>query len=375
MSMGGGGGAPSTTTQKQDWPSWIQPYFQRFADESLNQAIPGTRMVLMPGGDPKDPNSYRFVEGNVGEYGGPTRQVLGFDPLEQEAMGAAAEFGRSAVPTGYQDALNLLQGTAQGKYLSHPSFMVNDPHYESAMAGMEKTAGGAYLDPATDPYLQKSLDMALRGITDSYNTGVAPVAGSNAALKGTFGGSSQLNQEALDRFGLGRNLSEASTSLLEADRQRERALQEAAIQNMGSLSASQQQAKAQLDQAYYTGELQRMLSATQQMPGLLHDQDQARLLRFSTLQQLGVDTRNLNQAQVDQLYQELMTRYNFPKEQLAWLGQELQVATPGATVTTTAQPATPGTAAQVAGYAGTGASLLGLLNQYTSAPAAAGAVA
>lgn len=111
--------------------------------------------------------------------------------------------------------------------------------YATLMQQVQDSAGGKYLSPETNPYLQATYDLAARGVTDQYQNSTAPGITADALRAGAFGGSAQAELQNQARYGLGQNLSELGTQIYGGNYQQERQNQLASQQAMPGLLEAQ----------------------------------------------------------------------------------------------------------------------------------------
>lgn len=229
-SSGGGGGGSTTTLTGP--PTWEAPYY-------LDLINRGSNLSKAP---------YPF----------PDFQVAGLNPYEQ--MGIGNQFGTAAG----------LQGQVAGP----------------AERNLSATLGGKYLDPSTNPWLQKTYGAAADAVTNQYQFATAPSEMSTAALTGAFGGSGDATARLENQFGLGRNLSDLASNIYGQNYQNERQNQLSALQSLGGIES-----------------------------GILAP-SQAEL-------QAGGFQQAQQQAQNNAAYQNQYNRANYPYQQLSFLAQIL----------------------------------------------------
>lgn len=178
----GGSGHSTTTT---DWPSWLQPYANQFAQQYMNLAMPGGQ-----------PAAYSPSL---------NQQVAPFNAAQNQGMG------------NIMSAAGGLQGLSG-----------------DATQQLDQTLQGKYLDPSTNPYLQQTYNQAARGVTDEYSMGTAPALAAEAQRAGAFGGGSGYDETAAaGRFGLGQNLAGLANQIYGGNYSQERQNQLGAQQMVG----------------------------------------------------------------------------------------------------------------------------------------------
>lgn len=166
-----------TSTTTTDLPDWLKPYAQQFL-----KAYQG--LVFGPGGGvrqmPSDLN----------------RQLAPFTPDQTQA-------------------LKMISGTTP---------------ISSALAGggaqsLFDTLSGSYLNPQTNPYLDATYQAAARPMTQAYQFATAPSLMASAQHAGQMGGSAYNEQELLNQYGLGQNLSDLAANIYGGNYQQERGRQ------------------------------------------------------------------------------------------------------------------------------------------------------
>lgn len=78
---------------------------------------------------------------------------------------------------------------------------------------LNATAGGAFLDPSTNPYLQSTFNAAAQPMINAYQTAIAPGNIAAAQKAGQFGSTAMNEQGQINQYGLGRNLDELATNI------------------------------------------------------------------------------------------------------------------------------------------------------------------
>lgn len=210
-----GGHSAETMHSAGSWPAWLQAPIEQFSKAYQN--------LVMPDG-----------------------QIRPYNPgLDQNVAGFTQ---------GQQTGLAGIQDTAQGQ----------PADYQQLLGQVQASARGDYLDPSSNPWLQKTYDAAARGVTDQYQNSVSPGITADALRAGAFGGSAQSELQNQARYGLGQNLDELATGIYGGNYQNERQNQLASQQAMPGLlqaqydpyqqmfaagGAQQQQSQAEMDAA------------------------------------------------------------------------------------------------------------------------------
>jgi hypothetical protein len=251
------GGARHSTTV-QDVPNWMRPAMQQFLGQYEQAALPGGQIKAY------DPNM--------------NQQVAGFSPFQEQAFDQTGQ-----VAQGIQPMLGASQ------------------------AEVQKTMAGDYLNPETNPYLQRTYDDAARAVTDKYRTSIAPqmaTMSQEAGGGGAPGGSAYQQAAMQQQYGLGQNLSELANQVYGGNYQAERA---------------------------------RQLGATEAAPGIA----QAQFMPSQALMQAGSQQQQQQQLGYDTSMQNAMRREQYPFTVLDRLGAAFGQAQGGAGTTT--QPNRAGT--------------------------------
>lgn len=299
-----GSSAPSRTnaTTTTDVPPWLKPYGEKYLSEAFQRFFPGSRFVKT--GRQNGQDTYGWEGGQLAEYGGPDREILGF--TEQELADRA----------GYRDFLTT-----------------ND--FSQGLTGVQnlvdETIAGKYLDPNTNPHLRETYDVAAGDVTNQYQDAIAPELAAKFAQAGALGGTANANADMVSRYGLGQNLRGLASDIYGQNYQQERSRQ----MDAGSLAGSLTQLREQL--------------GTQ---------------RFAQLLGLSESERQLMQQQEDVGYENELTRFEWPQKLLQFLGDTLGVSQGRASSTTSSAP-NPNAGNDAATYGGlgiAGAAGLGLLN-------------
>lgn len=238
MGKGSGSSPNTTTTTSTAPPAFTWPYYLQL----LNR---GTALSNQP---------YPF----------PDFQVAGLNPLEQQGIGQQAGTART------------LQGGVT----------------PAAEQNLQSTLSGKYLDPSTNPWLQKTYDAAADAVTNQYQFATAPSEMSTAALSGAFGGSGDATARMENQFGLGRNLSDLASNIYGQNYQNERQNQLGAMESLGGIESG-------------------ILAPSQ------------------ALLQAGGFQQAQQQQENNAAYQNQYNRANYPYQQLSFLSQLLQNASGG----------------------------------------------
>lgn len=127
-------------------------------------------------------------------------------------------------------------------------------------AGMlGNTLSGAYLNPATNPYLSATANEAGANLVNQYQTATAPgdaafAEGASGGGPGSTTGSGSQQMVALDKYGLGQNIANLDTNIYGGNYQAERSNQ---INALGQLGATQSSLYAPSQELFNAGQLQQ----------------------------------------------------------------------------------------------------------------------
>jgi len=277
-----GGAGHQTTTSQQQWPKWLEPYAMNLASQYSNTALPG---------------------GQIAPYNTAMNyQVAGLTPGQQASI--AATYGLTG------DTLRLPGQAAQiGQQVGQVGEQVQ-PFIEQGQQFTSDTLAGKYLDPSTNPYLQKTFNQAATDVGNQYQMITSPELAAQAQHAGAYGGSGYNAAADQARYGLGQTLDNLATNIYGGNYQ---TAQEQRMQALGELP--QQAALSYLP-------AQQQLQTIGQQFGAEQQAMQA------AAQALGVGGQE--QAQQQNVYnagqQNAMQQFQYPYTVLGNLGQGLQYA-------------------------------------------------
>lgn len=171
-----GGSKHQLTQTETAMPAWLQPYANQYLQQYSNVTMPGGQVAGMPAGlnqsvEPFSQAQQQGLEGMIRQAGQP-----------QELTGATSNLAMD-------------------------------------------TIGGKYLDPSTNPYLKSTYDQAAKGVTDQYQTAIAPGLNAEAMRAGAMGGSAYNQAQMQNQYGLGQNLSSLANDVYGGNYQAERGRQ------------------------------------------------------------------------------------------------------------------------------------------------------
>lgn len=350
-----GGGGPSNTTQTTT--SSLPPWAAQVGKDLLGAAEP-------------------YYLGNLTMPSNLNQQVQGFTP-DQLAAFSNIE-GLSPGATGVaQSGMSYLSNVLG----NNPATMIGSPGavspgmisgggptmsaQESAL--IDSTMGGAYLNPSTNPYITATYNEAAKGVTDQYNTSIAPslMAEGEAAAgggPGSLAGGSGFNQaQWQNQYGLGQNLNNLATNIYGGNYAQERQNQMTAAgmsqqateaQRANELAAAEANQQTGLaGQEFNVGtNLQTELANQQaglqgvgdqlQALGLLPQTQSSLYAPANELLASGTMQQQQGQTQLDTLFQNALRSAEWPQSMFAGLASLIGPATgnSGTTVTTGPNP-------------------------------------
>lgn len=237
--MSGGGG--STTTQKADPWSGVQPYLQQLYSGAGNLAGQGGPQVAQNNGvagfTPYTQDTQNLVT-NLQANGDPN-QNLQADVARQYANGSAL------TDQSYQ---NLLMGSNGSQGVMKNAMSGNDAtgnYYGSVLGGndassqyLKNVMGGGYLNG--NPNLTAAMDAANSNTTRQFNTAVMPQLASQFSLAGRYGSGAQSQGVSDATNNLATQLSNTNAGIMNQNYQNERGMQNnaaGALAGMGSSAA------------------------------------------------------------------------------------------------------------------------------------------
>jgi hypothetical protein len=208
--MGGGPSQTSTTTTSK-LPPWAIGYAKKLLGQGFAEYFPGGSPLQMP----SDLN----------------QQVAGLTPDQMSALGLIE--GQTGAATGLSQA---------------------------GLGNIEQTLSGKFLDPSTNPYLQKTYDQAAKALTSNYSSSIAPSLMAQAQRAGGGGpgalsGNTAFQQaQARNQYGLGENLGNLATDIYGGNYQQERGRE---MQALGLLPQTEQTLYQPANQLLAAGTLQQ----------------------------------------------------------------------------------------------------------------------
>jgi hypothetical protein len=153
----------------------------------------------------------------VAPYNFPNQQVAGFSGPEEQAFGNTAQLA-----------------TQEGQAFS-PSLPL-----------VSNTLSGAYLNPATNPWLTATYNAAAQPLTENYASTVAPGEETGAIQAGAFGGSADAEANALNQYQFGGQLQNLATGIYGGNYQQERQNQLGTLGDLGKISLGLNEPNQQL---------------------------------------------------------------------------------------------------------------------------------
>jgi hypothetical protein len=322
----------STATQQQQLPDFLQPYAPYYAQAGAElasmpyQPYPYQRVAPFSQDQLSGMDAARNVAGQqsplFGQAGGTANSLMQGSTGAQ--MGTLANFMGGY--SGMNDpSAQFMSQTMGGQFLNN-----NQPYSQR----LDATSRGDYLDPASNPYLQQTYDLAANRMADAYakGTGASTNAAFGKAL--SFGGSAHqevtegnnrafgdslgnlANQVFGGNFQAERARQMQATGMLGQDFQTERARQMAAA---GSDLAQQMQG-AQAYGNFYDANQARRLQAAQLAPNIANMEQQYGLNSANALMGIGGMQQNLGQQYMNADYQQFMDARNYPYQQFDVFG-------------------------------------------------------
>ena len=279
MSMGSSGGGGTQTVRTELDPA-VRPYVTYGLDEAQR---------LYQGGPTQ------FFPGQT--YVGPSE-------MTQQGMQSAQQRALSGSPLvqGAQQTVGAMQ-TAMNPALGAFGDIYGRAGTNPAMGMTAQTAGGAFL--GGNPFFQGAFQPAARAAQDQFQQGIQSVT-SGASQAGRYGSGAmgQLQDRASNQFA--QSLSDTAGRLAFQNYGQERGMQEAAIQNLGSLS--NQALQTQLQAAGGVGQtaasdMQRQLQAAAMSPDMA-SQDYADIQRL-------IDLGQMQEGYQEMALGDAMQRFNF----------------------------------------------------------------
>jgi len=313
---GGGGGGPNTTkTETSNIPEYARPYVERMMESTEKQIYKYGPSGNITGFQPFTSYSeFDKARGGTGET------VAGFTPLQRRSMQGIGEY---QIPGQTQFATGLTGMGALGSMGAGANY---------ARQATNPYAMEAYMSPYTDLALQPQLREAAR---QSAIEGQRQQA--QAVQAGAFGGSRQ--------------------GLVEAERQRNLAQQQADIYGKGMQTAFEQARQAQQFGADIgLRGYSQALQGAGQLGALGEQQYKQELGLLGQQYDVGAKQQAYEQNRLNQIIQDYATKQQFPFIQLGTLSNMLR-GLPMQASTTQMYQAQPSLLQQGIGLAGAGANL------------------
>jgi hypothetical protein len=185
-SLFGGSDSGGTQTQKTELPNYLKPYGDPYAKT-------GAELASMP----YQPYPYQRVAPFTQD------QLYGMDMARQQA--------------GYYS-----------------------PLWSQAQNQLSNTLGGQYMDPASNPYLQQTYDIAANRMADAYSRGTGATTNAIFGKSGSFGGSAHQEVTEGNNRAFGDSLGGLANQLFGGNYQAERARQLGAMQYAPQFAGQQQ---------------------------------------------------------------------------------------------------------------------------------------
>lgn len=236
--MSGGGGS-STTTQKADPWSGVQPYLQQLYSGAGSLAGQGGPQVAQNSGvagfTPYTADTMGLIN-NLQANGDPNQNA--------QAAGANAYAGMGSIPNQY--LLNFVRGDDQSQKTMANAMMGNDAtsqYYKQVLGGNDASSqylnnvmGGGYLNG--NPGLTQAMDAANSNTIRQFNTAVMPQLASQFSLAGRYGSGAQSQGVSDATNNLATQISNTNAGIMNQNYQNERGLQNAAAGTLGGMQSS-----------------------------------------------------------------------------------------------------------------------------------------
>ncbi len=211
------------------WPTANTAFQQAASGQYGGQSNPayGGYAALAGGTSPVSQN-YQALQNAATQGGSQYAQQIGqySSPMQQQGANAASVAGQYGQQIG-QYAVPTMQYAGQAA-----------ANNNLGLSQLGRTAGGTYLDPATNPYMAQMVQTAMDPVTRNYQTSVAPSLDAQASTAGRYGSGSHLGiggTVSTAEQNLGKSLSDLSGNLYGQQFARERQAQDAAAQQYGQL--------------------------------------------------------------------------------------------------------------------------------------------
>lgn len=235
-----GGGSGSTTTQKADPWSGVQPYLQQLYSQSGALAGKGGPQVAQNSG------VAGFTPYTAATMGLINNLQNNGDPNQNAQAHLAGQFTDQNGAMGNQYYRNLMGGTASGQQTIGNAMNGNDAtsqYYRQVLGGgdaasqyLNNVMGGGYLNG--NPGLTAAMDAANSNTTRQFNTAVMPQLASQFSLAGRYGSGAQSQGISDATNNLATQLSNTNAGIMNQNYQNERGLQNAASGALAGMQSS-----------------------------------------------------------------------------------------------------------------------------------------
>ena len=153
--------------------------------------------------------------------------------LQQTALNSGNYYANAV--GGYANPLMGFANSAAGGNLGLSTLGGVAQGQGAGMQQLAQTAGGAYLDPNSNPWLGAMAQAAAAPVTRAYQTATAPQADYNFANAGRYGSGAMAGLRSTNEQNLGKTLADQSAGLYGQNYSNERARQDAAAQQYAGL--------------------------------------------------------------------------------------------------------------------------------------------
>ena len=254
--MSGGGG--STTTQKADPWSGVQPYLTALyggAHDAVNKTTPD--VAQNSGVADFTPEAMQALQailtrsqGSAGDQiAGNVAQGIaqGNDAISQNIANSARgqdwnDQYLAQIANGSDASTKALTNIAQGNDAASQSLSQVAGGNDVASQYLKSVLSGKYLTADSNPYLSGAVDAASADATRNFQTAVMPQLASQFSLAGRYGSGAQSQGVSDATNNLAKQLSNTAANIYNTNYQNERGLQQASAGTLGNLQTGAAQA-------------------------------------------------------------------------------------------------------------------------------------
>ena len=320
----GGGGTQQTTSYSTNLPEYAKPYYEELLKQVGNQTF--------------TTDASGKVTGVKAGTNLPQQTVAGFTPLQQQAQQTAAGLTTPAQfdQASYGAQYGMGTGYNAANAGLNQAFAYQPQQITALGVGTSAFGPGAanyYMNPYQQQVTQAALDASNRQFAQQGNQTMGM-----AQQRGTFGGAREalMRSEAIKNQGLnqaqiaaqgGSSAFQNAQAQFNADQAR--ALQAQQYNQQANLAAQQatqqgQQYAAGLGQQIGLAGLQAGLQGAQGLGALGTAQNQATLANLNAQTAAGAQQQQLAQQQANTAFQNAMSKYYYPQQQLQFYSDILR---------------------------------------------------